>query len=366
MNKARISEIFILMASLFLSANSNLFSQAGGAAVPFLMISPDARSSGMGETGTAIADDINAVFWNPAGLSFLDYSNKTREDEEPEPFRQASITYSRWLPQFNADLYYAYATYGQYIEEANGTMAVNFTFMNLGEFIRTYETGEVGRPFQSTEWALSLAYGTIIATDLGIGFQFRYIQSNLAPQKTSGDAGVGRSFSIDLSLMWKPMDLEIGGMDLGEKLSLGFNLSNIGPKMTYLKESDPLPTMLKIGAAYNIIKDEFNDLKFAIDVGKLLVYRDSVGSDPVPISLVSAWKNAGVELSLGVEYWYDNVVAFRGGFFTEPSVLGNRKYWNFGAGVRYDVFNLDFSYINTVEENHPLANTMRFSMLVDL
>ncbi len=282
-------------------------------------------------------------------------------------FRSFSLTYSRWLPQFNADLYYAYGTFGQYFEDLDGTLAINFTFMNLGEFTRTLEDGTVKGTFQSNEFAVSVGYGTIIATDLSIGFQLRYIQSNLAPasQLTGGEAGVGSSASFDIGLLWKPMELEIGGVDLSDMIALGFNLSNVGPKMTYREESDPLPTMLKLGAAVNLVRDEFNDLTVAMDIGKLLVHRDSLGSDPIPTSLVTGWKNSGVELSLGAEYWYERIVALRIGYFTEPSVLGNRQYWNFGAGVRYDVFSLDFSFINTVEENHPLANTMRFSMLID-
>lgn len=367
MKMARKTGYFFILASIFLSVNPSLFSQAGGAAVPFLLISPDARGSGMGEVGTAIADDINAVFWNPAGLGFLDYYGNTQDDEEEIPFRQFSLTYSRWLPQFNADLYYAYGTFGQYFEDLDGTLAFNFTFMNLGEFTKTLENGKVDGTFQSNEFAFSIAYGTIIATDLSIGFQLRYIQSNLAPatQQSGGEAGIGRSASFDLGLLWKPRELKIGDIDLSDMLSLGFNLSNVGPKMTYREESDPLPTMLKIGAAVNVVRDEFNDLTFAMDIGKLLVHRDSLGSDPIPTSLVTGWKNSGVELSFGAEYWYERVVALRIGYFTEPSVLGNRQYWNFGAGIRYDIFSLDFSFINTVEENHPLANTMRFSMLVD-
>jgi len=57
---------------------SSLYSQAGGSAVPFLLISPDARASGMGETGVAIADDINAIHWNPGGLAFFGLFSKCR------------------------------------------------------------------------------------------------------------------------------------------------------------------------------------------------------------------------------------------------------------------------------------------------
>lgn len=338
--------------------------QAGGSAVPFLLISPDARASGMGETGTAIADDINAIYWNPGGLAFLDYFPATSTRDET-PYTQAALSFSPWLPQFNADLYYSYATVGRFFEELDGTVAFNFIFMNLGEFTRTAENGQVLGKFISNEFSIGLSYGTIVAPDLGVGFQLRYIHSNLTPTsaQTGGEAGTGVSASFDLGVLWKPTDIEFLG--IGDKLSLGLNLKNVGPKVTYIRESDPLPTTLKLGTAVNLFKDEFNDLKLAVDFAKLLVKRDSLGSDALPLSLVSAWENPGAEWAFGLEYWYERVVALRAGYFTEPAVLGNRQYWNFGAGVRYDIFSLDFSFINTIEENHPLANTMRFSMLID-
>lgn len=355
------SAIVALMALLGIMGSYETKAQAGGSSVPFLLISPDARASGMGETGVAIADDINAIYWNPGGLAFLDYFPNSEEDI---PFMQAALSFSPWLPQFNADLFYSYGTFGRYFEELDGTVAFNFIYMNLGEFTRTSEGGQVLGKFLSNEFAVGMSYGTLITDDLGIGLQLRYIRSNLTPTgQNQKEAGVGNSVSFDLGLLYKPSGFKI--LDVRNPLSFGFNLQNVGPKITYINESDPLPTNLKMGAAWKIVKDDFNDLKIAVDFQKLLVKRDSTNSDPLPLSLVTAWKNPGIEFSVGAEYWYEDVFAFRAGYFTEPSGLGNRKFWNFGAGVKYDIFKLDFSFINTIEENHPLANTMRFSMLID-
>jgi hypothetical protein len=339
--------------------------QAGGSSVPFLLISPDARTSGMGEAGTAIADDINAVYWNPAGLAFLDYFpklNQYDEYEQPAPFRQVALSFSPWLPQFNADLFYSYGAIGQYFEKLQGTLAFNFVFMNLGEFTRTWDNGDILGKFISNEFAVSFSYGTIVAPDLGMGIQLRYIQSNLTPTSFSQqDAGTGISAAFDLGLLYKPQDLPY----VGDKLSLGFNLKNVGPKITYIKESDPLPTTLNLGVAVKALQNEYHKLTFSADFNKMLVKRDSVDSDPVPKSFVTSWQNPGGVIAIGTEYTYEDVISLRAGYFSEPSVLGDRKYWNFGAGVKYSIFKLDFSFINTVEANHPLANTMRFSMLID-
>jgi hypothetical protein len=352
---------------LFLTGHTNIYSQGGGAAVPFLRISPDARFSGQGEVGTAIADDINAIYWNPAGLGFHDYVPGTLDtDDEPIPYRQVALTFSPWLPQFNADLFYSYGTIGQYFEELDGTLAFNFTFMNLGEFIRTSEDGRKLGKFISNEFSLGVYYGTVVGTDISMGFGLKYIQSNLAPASVGQQgAGTGISAAFDIGVLWKPLELYMFGEDIGDIFSIGVNLQNMGPKMTYRNESDPLPTTLRMGTSFNLVRDEFNDLKLSADFSKLLVARDSLGSDPLPKSLVTAWQNPGIEFSIGAEYWYEQIVALRAGYFTEPAQLGARQFWNFGAGVRYDIFHLDFSFINTIEENHPLANTMRFSMIID-
>lgn len=357
----------MIVSMMFAIGINKANAQAGSSAVPFLLISPDARGSGMGETGTAVTDDINAIYWNPAGLAFLDYFESYDDffDEEAQlvPYRQVALSFSPWLPQFNADLFYSYGTIGQYFEQLDGTVAFNFVFMNLGEFTRTSQGGDILGKFTSNEFAVGISYGTMIAPDLGVGFQLRYIQSNLTPTtaETGGEAGTGISAAFDLGLLWKPQDLSF----FKDNLSLGFNLQNVGPKITYINESDPLPTNLRLGLGYTLFRDEYNDLKFAFDYSKMLVKRDATGSDPLPKSLITGWENPGAEYAVGMEYWYDKIVALRAGFFTEPEALGSREYWNFGAGVKYDIFHLDFSFINTIEENHPLANTMRFSLLID-
>lgn len=353
--------------ALIAAFGGKAFAQAGGSAVPFLLISPDARASGMGETGTAIADDCNAVFWNPAGLAFHDYFVYDPESiENTKPYRQVSLAFSRWLPQFNADLYYSYGTFAQYFDQLDGTVALNLIFMNLGEFTRTDISGKVLGKFISNEFSVGLAYGTMLNNDLGIGLQIKYIQSNLTPTSVGEqNAGTGISAAFDFGVLYRPEYLEVFGLNMDDMISLGFNLQNVGPKMTYINEADPLPTSLRLGAAVTAFRDEFNDLRFAADVSKLLVKRDSIDSDPLPKSLVTGWENPGAEFALGMEYWYSGIIALRAGYFTEPAAIGNRKYWNFGAGVRYDIFRADFSFINTLEENHPLANTMRFTLMID-
>jgi hypothetical protein len=332
--------------------------QFGGAAVPFLLIGPDSRAGGMGDAGTGLADDINAMHWNPGGLAF-------------QYDRQITINYSRWLPQFNADLFYSHGAYSQYLDAVQGTVSGSFILMNLGQFIRTDINGrELGR-FSSFEFAVNVGYSTRITEDLGFGFNLKYIQSDLGASTGNDGGGSGRSGALDLGLLWRPAKLNIAGLDLSDRLGLGFNLQNQGPAITYNRFSDPLPQKIRIGAAIDLIRDEYNELTFVADWSKLLVrrYNDSLNLgnfDRWPNSLFTGFGTPGSEIALGFEYWYDRTVALRGGYFAEPTQIGGRRFFTLGLGLHvFDIFYPNFSFILPIEQNHPLANTARFSLVIN-
>lgn len=327
-------------------------------AVPFLLIAPDARASGMGDGGTSIADNSNAMFWNPSGLAF-------------QTDKEVGLTHTQWLPQFNSDLFYDFATFKWNSEEDfGGTIAASITFLNLGKFIYTTEQSPdpLGE-FHSFEYAIAIGYATKLAPDWGFGGSIRYIQSSLSPLNVGAEQqkGIGRSVSFDISAMWRPDTTYIE--ELANRFSAGFVLSNLGPKMKYIDvaQADPLPTLLRVGFGYKPLVDEYNDLAVNVDIGKLIVYRDSISgiADNLPKSLVTAWKGdlmSSLMFSAGLEYWYDQLLALRAGYYSEGARVGDRNYMTFGAGLRYDVYTFDFSYLSTFEENHPLANTLRFSL----
>jgi len=333
-------------------------SQTTTTAVPFQLISPDARAGGMGEVGTGVGDNANAIYWNPAGLAF-------------QTGKEVYLTHAQWLPQFNSDLYYEYATFKWNDEQQfGGTIGAQIIFLNLGQFIYTTESSpDPLGTFHSFEYSIALAYATKLSPEWGFGGNVRYIQSSLSPIAVGQEkqTGIGRSVSFDVSAMWRPDTTYIE--ELANRLAVGFDISNVGPKVKYVdvQQADPLPTLLRVGTSYKFIKDEYNDLMLAVDVGKLLVHRDTTTglSDNLPKSFVTAWDaNTGKSfmLSAGIEYWYAKLLALRAGYYTEGSAVGGRRYLTFGAGLKYDVYNFDFSYIDSYQEDSPLANTLRFSL----
>jgi outer membrane receptor protein involved in Fe transport len=179
-------------------------------------------------------------------------------------------------------------------------------------------------------------------------------------------------------VLYKPRTLEIPltGVDIGNHLSVGLNLSNIGPALTYIDkaQADPLPTNFRLGLGYKVLDSEFNKLTAILDVSKLLVRKKADGtSDPFYKAIFTSWADKPLRQELrefvtgmGLEYWYGSpkFIALRAGYFYEDPQYGNRKFLTFGAGVRYDIYGFDFSYISTFEEQHPLGETLRFTLLI--
>ncbi|MEM1042834.1 MAG: type IX secretion system outer membrane channel protein PorV [Bacteroidota bacterium] len=373
-------------------------------AVPFLMIEPDSRAAGMGNAGVGLADNASAVFWNPAGLA------RQRGAE-------VSITHSNWLPAITSDLFYEYLA-GKYHLEGIGTFGGNITFFNLGEQEFRGPNNEDLGTFRSYELNTGLSYARQVTRGLALGTGLRLIYSNLAggvtlgqgqPGETQTKAGV--SVGLDLAALYTFKPFELGSIPV--TTNLGFNLANMGPKVKYTTNEcnertgescgDPLPTNLRFGGAFSAQLDEFNKLNLAIDFNKTLVDYEqfqvldendepvfdengnpelAARAKPFYEAIFSSWKSVPVRdtngdiedvgvlrqitVGTGLEYWYNDLVAFRTGFFYEDPSNGNRKFLTFGAGIRYNLIGVDFSYIYPIEEESPLANTLRFSLLLNV
>jgi hypothetical protein len=364
---------FLMVSLVFFSFIKSTHAQ-GEAAVPFLLLAPDSRGGGIGESGTGLADNAAAIFWNPAGIAFLTGT-------------EFSVTHSNWLPQFKLDLFYDYLTYRQYFEELNGSVTSSITYMNYGEFVRTGpDSPDPIGTFRSFDAALTVGYATKLSTDWGLGFNFRLIHSNLSDKPTAEEqgSGVATTVSFDIGAMWRPATFTLPFIDenIGNQISIGMNLSNLGPKIFYIDQAqaDPIPTNFRLGFAYRIFSDEYNSLTFTLDFSKLLVNKDTTGqSDQFYKALFTSWTSKPLKeelrdivTSAGLEYWYGTpgefLFALRSGIFYEDPSYGNRKFLTLGAGIRYDLYGFDFSYISTSVfkggENHPLSDTLRFTFLV--
>ncbi len=347
----RMMALMALFAVVMLFAG-NLFAQ-GEAAAPFLLIAPGARAGGLGEANVALADDAYATYWNPAGLGKL-------------RGKEFSGMHASWLPQFKlGDMFYDFASYTQHFEGL-GTFGLSAIYLTLGEQEHMSEENQSLGTFDSFQLALGASYGTQITDNLSVGSTLKFIylkltNSNIQVGAQSTD-GTGTSVAIDLGVLYNPNWFN-------KRLTLGANLMNLGPKVTFIDaaQADPIPTNLKAGFAYKALNREFNKLTITADINKLLVTRNEDGtSDPFYKAVFTSWTEGGLDyqikrmsISGGAEYWYSNIFSLRAGYFYED--IGERRFATFGAGIRYSMYQFDFGYI-AGGEDHPLAETMRFSL----
>ena len=351
-------------------------------AVPFLMIAPDARAGGMGDNGVATSPDPNSIHWNPAKLAFID---------KKVGF---SVSYTPWLKALVDDISLAYISgYRKFGDDQ--ALAMSLLYFSLGNIDFTDESGNSKGSFKPNEWAIDVAYSRKLGEEFSGGLALRYIYSNLTGgvllSGSNTQTKAGTSVAADISGFYTH-ELKVGKKD--GLLTAGLNISNIGAKMSYSETGtkDFIPTNFRLGSGLKVELDKYNTVSFNVDINKLLVptqpvyWPDSTdangnkviraGQDPnaesVASALVSSWSDAPggfeeemkeINYSLATEYWYDNQFAIRAGYFHEASTKGNRQFFTVGAGLRYNVFGLDFAYLIPTDQRNPLENTLRFTLL---
>jgi type IX secretion system protein PorV len=356
--------------SFLLTANAQDPINIVTTAVPFLRISPDARSGGMGDAGIALSPDANAGFWD---------LGKTPFATSPDAI---GVTYTPWLKDIAQDVYMITLA-GYHKLDDDQAFSAGIRYFNLGQIQFTDAFGSplnTGRPH---EFALDLGYSRKISDALGIGVALRYINSSLANGVATNGVTykAGNTFAADLSLYGD------NTADDGSGLTYGIALSNLGGKVGYTDNAetkDYIPANMGAGLAYTWAFQEQHKVTLSLEVNKLLVpafptFTGDTAIDNQAIedyhtqSVFSSWfksfSASTYSVSLGGEYTYNDQFSLRAGYYKETKEMGNRSYFTAGVGMKYQVFNFNFSYLapsgNGVTRN-PLSNTLRFGVLFDL
>ncbi|HQQ82451.1 MAG TPA: type IX secretion system outer membrane channel protein PorV [Cyclobacteriaceae bacterium] len=333
-------------------------------AVPFLMITPDSRAAGMGDAGVATSPDGNSAHWNAAKLVFIDKGYGV------------SASYTPWLGKIINDMSIFYLS-GFYKLNNKQVIAASMKYFNLGEvqFNQGPDPADLLGRYNPREFAFDVTYSTKLTEQMSIGGSLRYIHSNLTGylSTNSFDARPGNSVAVDFGMYYnKPIVWK------NSNLAFGATITNLGGKISYsdANNKDFLPTNLRIGSAYRMELNQMSTLAFALDFNKLMVPSPAPGSKTKPMlsgvlgSFTDAKGGLSEELaeittSLGMEYWYNNTVAARLGYFYEAKDKGNRKYLTAGLGVRYEKFGLDVAYlVPTNKRENALAETLRFTLMM--
>jgi hypothetical protein len=340
-------------------------------AVPFLTITPDARSGALGDAGVAISPDANANYWNPSKLVFIENGSGL------------ALSYSPWLRHLLPGVNLAYLSFFQKVDERN-TIGLSLRYFNLGTS-QLYDENQISQgTYQPVEYSLDGSLARKFGDNFSLGVTLRYIHSNLSNgtfaqgQQTKA----GYAIAADVSAYANNPTQQFGKDAL---IAYGIDVSNIGSKLSYSDVGQKyfLPINLKIGVADTWYLDNYNELTFTVDLNKLLVptppIRDGNGNilegKDDNVSVVTGIFNSFADAPGGLseelqeityspafEYCYDKKFAIRAGYFYESPNKGNRQYFTIGTGFSYNNIKIDLSYLLANQSKSPLANTLRFSL----
>lgn len=343
-------------------------------AASFLLISPDARSGGMGDIGAATSPDANSQFFNPAKYAFASSQYSI------------GINYTPWMRQLTNDIFISSIAFSNRIDE-NSAWAASIKYFSLGTIDLTTGQGDPAGSENPNEFALDASYALKLSESFAMSVGVRYIRSDYALRVENTNINTVNTFAVDVAGYFQSEEKNYGNFN--GRWRGGFNISNIGPKVSLTDggQENFIPTNLRAGGGFDFILDDMNTITANLEFNKLLVptppIRDDNGviidgkDDDVGFiggmfqSFGDAPGGFSEELkeftwAFAGEYSYDQTVALRLGYFNESDFKGGRKYFTLGAGFKFKSSTIDFSYlINSTEVNNPLENTLRFSLTFD-
>ena len=355
--------------------------------VPFLTIAADARAAGMADQGVATSTDVFSQQWNPAKYAFALKS------------QGLSASYTPYLTNIANDISLGQVTYYNRFDERMA-FAGSLRYFGLGDVDLRQGPDDQALVRSPNELAIDLSYSLKLDEQFSMAVAGRFISSNLRIPEASGgssDASAAKTFAFDLAAFYQSE--EVAYSDFNGRWRAGFNMQNLGPKISY--DNDPdlssnfLPSTMRLGGGFDFIFDEYNKLGVNVELSKLLVPTPQkndtdkngdgvidnqdqgiLNSEYNDINWVSGiFKSFGdapggfseelkeVTYSVGAEYSYQDAFMFRLGYFNEDKSKGARKFFSLGAGFRYTVVKIDVSYLfSTSQVRNPLENTLRFSL----
>lgn len=344
--------------------------------VPFLQIAADARAAGMGDIGVATSPDTYSQQWNPAKYAFA---------TDKQGF---SVSYTPYLTDIVNDISLGQVTYYNRFNDRSA-FAGSIRYFGLGEIELRENANDVPRLVSPNEFAIDGSYSLHLSDYFSMAVGGRFIHSNLKVASDNGDASPASTFAVDIAGYYQSE--EIAYSDFNGRWRGGFNIQNLGPKISYDNDefnNNFLPANLKIGGGFDFILDEYNKIGVNLEFNKLLVptpqYENSDTAaetaqkteDYRKIGWVSGiFKSFGdapggfseelkeITYALGAEYEYQDSFSLRSGYFHESDEKGARKFFSLGAGFKYNVVKVDVSYLFSASKvKNPLENTLRFSL----
>ena len=388
----KMRKIALLLTLLVVSQYAKAQDRVITTGVPFLLIAADARSAGMADMGVATSADAFSQQYNPAKYAF---------SLDKQGF---SVSYTPYLTSIANDISLGQLTYYNKINDRSA-FAGSFRFFGLGD-IELRETGdpnEIPRTVNPNEFAIDGSYSLKLSERFSMAVAGRFIRSALRVPDLNNDVSAATTFAVDIAAYYQSE--EIAYDDFNGRWRGGFNIQNLGPKISYDKDDlndNFLPANLRLGGGFDFIFDEYNKIGVTAEVTKLLVPTPKVGYNGATYSgedmngdgvvdvddfnqaredyRTTSWTSGifqsfgdapdgfSEELkeftwAMGAEYWYQDSFAIRAGYFNEHETKGARKFFTLGAGFKYNIVKIDVSYLFSASKvRNPLENTLRFSL----
>ncbi|WP_034059855.1 type IX secretion system outer membrane channel protein PorV [Lacinutrix jangbogonensis] len=366
--------------------------------VPFLLIASDARAAAMGDMGVATSPDAFSQQWNASKYVFS--TDKSG----------IAVSYTPYLSKLVNDIFLGSVTYFNRINEQSA-FAASFRYFSLGDIEFVEDENSTPLLQSPNELAIDLSYALRLSDQFGMAVGMRYLRSDLKLNFGDNDVTAGSTFGVDISGYYQSEEEAYN--DFNGRWRGGFALQNLGPKFKYDEggQENFQPTTLRLGGGFDFIFDQYNKLGATVEFAKLLVptppvrgreieYVDDngdgmynaaddtfIGEKDVIISgqdnnvdfvsgIFQSFGDApggGKEelqeftYAVGLEYLYQDSFAFRAGYFNEHETKGARKFFALGAGFKYNVINIDLSYLFSASKvQSPLESTLRFSLTFNL
>lgn len=254
-----MKRLLIPLLLVVLVTDSFGLSKVGTTAAPFLGISPGARAQAMGSAFTGVADDVTAMYYNPAGISRLGQT-------------ETSFIRQNWI----ADMNYYWFGYA-WNATRNSSLGVSMTMLDMGEMPVTtiVEPLGTGENFLSYSLAMGVAYAVNFTDRFSIGFQGKYVEETIWHEHARSVAmDIGtlfrtpfRDMKIGMSILNVGGDMSMTGQDL--LVPVDMDDSQTGDNSYIPSElhtaSWPLPLQFRVGLAQDIRLDRVNRITWAVD-----------------------------------------------------------------------------------------------------
>ena len=315
---SKIYKIAVFYTLLLAFGTSGVYAQVdvnkvGQTGMKFLSVPVGARNAAMGDAISALSNNSETVFFNPAGISEV----KGKFD--------FSVGYNTWI----ADIKHHYASF-VYNNENLGAFCVSAIYIDYGSIDGTIRSDTDPKGYVETgvfspkAFSVGLSYSKAISEKFSFGVTAKYVRQDLG----AGYIGVGKTTEdikqVNHALGMLALDVGVIYKTGFKDLRLALVVTNISEEKAFIRESTPLPFTLKLGIAADLFKS-FN----LNSTDQLMLAIEAVHP-----------RDYGERIHIGLEYTYNNLLALRGGYKTNY----DENNLSAGLGVLWNGYRVDYAY----------------------